>query len=118
MFLYCGEFTLGAGAARGWLSLSERLADRASAMQGATPLSKAEESLKSLNTEVPSGLIIDTLLTSPIQIFRNLVHLSIVVSCRDESDGGSAISSCNDHFTDLATTLPRLESLLLGRACF
>ena len=87
-------------------------------MWGATPLSKTEESLKSLNTEVPSALIIDTLFTSPIQILRNLVHLSIKVSCRDESDGGSAISSCNDHFTDLATTLPRLESLLLGRACF
>ena len=108
------KFTLGEGAARGWLSLFKRLGDCVPSTQGGTPLSRVRESLESLNVGDFPDPIIDVPFASMIQTFRNLVHLDIMVSCRD----GQCIFKLNDdNVTELVTTLPRLDSLLLGYPC-
>ena len=108
-------FTLGEYAARGWLSLFKRLEDRVSVTQGTTPLYRVKESLKSLSVDVPSTTpIIDISLTSPIQMFRNLVTLDVVVGC---GQGQCAFKLNNDDVTNLALALFQLERLHLGFPC-
>jgi len=113
------EITLGEGAARGWLSLFERLEDRGSPTQTITPLSGVRKSLKSLKINNIPGLTIDVSFTSPIQIFRNLVDLNVLVSCHNSrNEGQCSFKLNNDDVTKLAIALPRLESLLLGHPCY
>ena len=113
------EFTLGGGVVYEWLSLFERLEDSASTARGVTPLSKMKESLKILAiTEVP-GFTIDISFTSPIQMFQNLVELSVETSCWDERDRGQCIFKLNNNdVTELAIALPRLEPLCIEPGCY
>ena len=113
------RLTFGQGAARGWLSLLERLEDRASTAQVATPLSKAKESLKVLNIKDNLSVYIDTSLISPIQSFRNLIDLDVRVYCHYENDLDRCIFELsNGNVTELAMALTQLGSLLLGNPCF
>ena len=109
------EFTLEGCAARGWLSLLERLEDRDASTRGATPLSRAKESLETLTIRSAPGLIIDISFTSPIFIFRNLVNLRALVVCHE---GQCIFRLDNDNVTELAMAMPQLESLFLGYPCF
>ena len=108
------EFTLGEGAAPGWLSLFKRLGDRVSSAQDTTPLSGVRESLETLNIEDFPVPTINPSFTSIIQTFRNLVHLNVMVNCRS---GQCDFKLNNDDVTKLAMALPRLNSLLLGYPC-
>jgi len=108
------EFMLGEGAAPGWLSLFKRLGDRVSSTRDTTPLSGVRESLESLNIVDFPALIVDSSFTSIIQTFRNLVHLRVMVACRD---GQCDFKLNNDDVTELAMALPRLNSLFLGYPC-
>ena len=110
------EFTLGEGATRGWLSLFGRLDDRVSTTQGTIPLSRMKESLESLTISDPPDLTIDVSIASPIQIFRNLVHLSVAVHCHGLYNQCSFKLS-NDNVAELVIALPRLEVLFLGHPC-
>jgi hypothetical protein len=84
-----------------------------------TPLSKAKTLLKSLNVENLSGSIIDASFTSSIQIFRNLVHLSVGDLCHDINGKGQCIFKLNnDNITELAMALSQLVYLRLGCPCF
>ena len=108
------RFTLEERAARGWLCLFKRLEDRPPVMQGVTPLYRVKESLKFLSVDVPSTTpIIDASLTSPIQMFRSLVALDVVVDCRN----GCAFKLSDDDVTELAMALSKLERLQLGFPC-
>ena len=115
------KFTLGRDTARGWLSLFERLEHGASATQGVTPLAKVKGSLKYLkvwdsNSPCP---IVDASFASTVRIFRNLVHLDVGIDCPYEYGEGQCTFKLNDgNVTELATALPRLVSLFLGRPCF
>ena len=112
------EFTLGKGAACGWLSLLGRLEDSAATTQGVTPLSKAKESLKVLNIEDIFCISIDAPFVSTIQCFWNLVKLSIEVYCDNIRRRGQCVFKLNNNnVTELAMALTQLESLLLGRTC-
>ena len=112
------ELTLGKDAARGWLPLFERLEHGVSTTQGATPLSKAKESLKVLNIKSFSIHTIDPSFVSPVQRFRNLVQLNIEVYCFDGDEKSQcAFKLNNDNVTELAMALTQLRSLLLGRTC-
>ena len=109
------RFTLGEDAARGWLSLFKRLEDHVSVTRGTTPLYRVKESLLSLSVDVPSATpIIDISLTSPIQMFRNLVTLDVVVAC---DRGQCAFKLDNDNVTNLAMALSQLVRLHLGFPC-
>ena len=111
------DFTLGEGAACGWLSLFERLEEGASPTQGVT-LSRVKNSLKSLDVRGLFGLVIDVSFTSKIQTFRNLASLCVGVHCPGRNgEGQCAFRLTNDDVFDLATALPQLESLLLGDPC-
>ena len=112
------DFTLGDGAGPGWLSLFKRLEDRVSSTQGTTPWSRTKESLKYLNVKSCSGPIIDIPFASLIQNFRNVVNLDIQVLCYDENEEDRCIFKLHDSsVTELATALPQLEFLVLGRPC-
>jgi len=112
------ELTLGKGAARGWLSLFQRLEHGVSTTKCATPLSKTKESLKNLNAKRFSVPIIDASFVSPIQRFRNLAHLNVEIYCFDGDDKSQcAFKLNNDNVTELAMALTQLRSLLLGRTC-
>ena len=112
------EFTLGEGAAPEWLSLFKRLEDRASSTQGMTPLFRMKGSLESLTVNNSPGLTIDVSFASPIQIFRNLVDLNVLVRCHEEHNEGQCSFKLNDNnVAELAIALPRLEVLLLGHPC-
>jgi len=104
------EFVVRADAARGWLSLLELLGGCVA------PLSKVKESLRSLRLPSPT---IDAPFASLIQTFRNLANLNIDRSCYPRGGEGQCIFKLNnDHVTELAVALPRLELLVLGRPCF
>ena len=115
------EFTLGKGAARGWLSLFERLERGASATQGVTPLAKVKGSLKYLevldfSTPCP---IVGGSYASTVQIFWNLAHLDVGINCPCEYNEGQCTFKLNDdNVTEFATALSQLETLFLGRPCF
>ena len=112
------ELTLGEDIARVWLSLFKRLEDNASITVGVTPLSNVKESLKVLNIgSLPNPIIIDISFTS-IRLFQNLVHLNVETDCHDDDEGQCTFKLNDSNVTELATALPRLESLLLGHACF
>ena len=111
------ELTLGKRAARGWLSLFERLESRVSLPQYTTPLSKLKGSLKSLKVEAFPDLIVDGSLTFPIRIFYNLVDLKVEVFCGSYGDDRCSFKLNNANVTELAMALPRLESFLLGNPC-
>ena len=101
------------GATRGWLSLFQRLEDNVST-RGVTPLSKAKNSLKTLDVEDTSGLIIDVSFISPIQNLRNLVHFCV---WSHEEDDPCTFKLNDDDVAKLAMALPQLETLLLGNPC-
>ena len=110
------SLTLGGGTAREWLSLIERFADRASATQGVTPLSRVNGSLESLSVEGLLNPIIDVSFASQIQMFRNLIVLQVDVEFY------CGVDQCNfkldnDNVAELAVSLSRLISLRLGHAC-
>jgi len=112
------NLTLGEGAAHGWLSLFQRLEDRASATQGGTPLSRIRKSLRYLSVNSHSGLVIDTSFVSLVQRFQNMVDLDIDAHCYDENDEGQCTFKLNNNdVTGIAMALPRLESLALGHPC-
>lgn len=112
------KFTLGEGAARGWLPLLECLEDGIPTTESTTSLSKVKESLKFLHIEDPPGATIDAFFVSPIRKFRNLVDLDIDIRCYDEGhERRCAFKLNNDNVAELTIALPQLESLLLGRAC-
>ena len=108
------KLTLGESAAYGWLSLLGRLA---STSQGATRLSKTKGSLKVLQIRHIPDTLIDSSFVSPIHHFRNLVDLDMNVYCHGFSNQ-CVFKLNNDHVLELAMALTRVESLLLGRACF
>jgi len=115
------DFTLGGGATHGWLSLFERLDRGVSATQGPTPLAKVKGSLRYLKVRDfnPSCPIVDASFASTVQIFQNLVHLDVGIDCPCEFNEGRCTFKLNDgNVAGLATALPRLESLFLGRPCF
>jgi len=113
------EFTMGKGITHEWFSLFKRLEGPVSTTQGMTPLSSVKRSLRSLRVENFPSPIINSSFTSPIQMFYNLVSLNVEVRCHDEYGGGQCGFKLNNgDVTDLAMSLPRLESLLLGRPCF
>ena len=101
---------------RRWISLFQHLEGGASTTQGMTPLFEMKKSLKTLSVEDASGLVIDASFTSPIQIFRNLVHLS-VWGHGEGGKGQCTFKLDNDNVTKLAAALPRLETLFLGGPC-
>jgi len=108
------KFVLLEDAARGWLSLFQRLGDLVSSTQGMSPLSEMRGSLESLNIGNFCDPIINPSFTSVIQTFRNLVYLTVGILCR----GRQCIFKLNnDHVSELAIALPRLKSLLLGYPC-
>jgi len=107
-------FALLEGVAPGWLSLFKHLGNGISSTQGTAPLSGVRGSLESLNIKHFPDPIIDPSFTSAIQIFQNLVHLSIMVVC---SDGQCAFKLNNDNVVELSMALPRLNHLLLGYPC-
>ena len=113
------EFTIGGNAAHGWLSLLGRLEHDVPTTQGVTPLSSVKGSLKSLTIFNFPDPIIDASFASTVQIFCNLVFLSVEVLCHGRGDEGECTFKLNnDNVTQLAMALPRLESLLLGYPCF
>ena len=112
------ELTLGGDVARGWLSLFKRLEGSVPTTKDVTPLFKVKESLKYLNIKKSSLTIIDISFISPIQKFRNLVHLDVAPQCHDEDEGQCTFKLNDRSVTKLAAALPRLKSLLLGHACF
>ena len=67
-------FTIGGAAARGWISLFERLEGGTFAVRTTAPLSRVKNSLNSL---IVYDLVIDISFTSSVQIFRNLVNLCV-----------------------------------------
>ena len=106
------------GAARGWLSLFQRLEDDTSTRRDVTPLSRTKESLKLLDVSDPSVPIINVSFISPIQIFRTLVSLDVVAFCPDAVRRGQCTFGLNDNnVTELAVALPQLEALSLGHPC-
>ena len=113
------KLTLGEHAARGWLSLFKHLEHGISTAHGPAPLSRVKESLKSLDIEKLRDPIIDAPFTSTIQLFRNLVSLNVRTNCHN----GTGEDRCtfylnNDDVAGLATTLPQINHLSLGRPCF
>ena len=108
------EFIVGDGTGRGWISLLERLGDHTSSAQGTTPLSRVRKSLKSLTIGNFPDSVIDISLASVIRTFRNLAHLNVVFDCLDDR---CVFKLNDDNVTEIATALPRLESLLLGYPC-
>jgi len=113
------KFTLGKGAAHGWLSLFQRLGGRDSSTQGTTPLSRAKESLESLTVEDSPDFTISAPFVSTIRMFRNLEYLNVGIHCRDgDYDTQCAFTLNNENVTELAMALPQLESLLLGYPCY
>jgi len=112
------QFTLGEGAAQGWLSLFKRLGNCVSSTQDTTPLSRVRESLEFLTIENFPGFTIDVSLVSIIQAFRNLDHLNVGAQCHDEDGNGQCtFKLSNENVTELAIALPQLEYLLLGYVC-
>ena len=112
------ELALGEGAACGWLSLFRRLEAGVPVTQGVTTLSKAKESLQFLDVESTLSPIIDVEFTSPIQIFHNLVSLSVEAHCHGKDGRGQCAFKLNDDdIAELAVALPQLEFLLLGHPC-
>ena len=112
------EFGLWEPSAHGWLSLFQQLEDRASATQDVTPLCKVKESLTHLNVVHRSvAVVIDISLTSPIQMFRNLVSLRVRGNCYVDGEDQCTFKLDNDSVTKLAMALPQLTHLLLGYAC-
>ena len=112
------ELKLGEGASSGWVSLFKRLEGSVSSTQGTMPLSRAKESLKFLNFNDFSDLIIDVPFASVIREFRNLVRLKMGVHCHNKGDNGRCAFKLNDDdVAELAVALPRLKYLLLGHPC-
>jgi len=112
------KFTLRKHAAHGWLSLFKRLQHGVSTTQGATPLSRVVESLQSLDIESFHDRITDFSFASTIQIFRNLVSLNVGARCHaTNGEVQCGFKLDNDNINNLATALPQLESLFLGRVC-
>jgi len=112
------KFTLRKHAAHGWLSLFKRLQHGVSTTQGATPLSRVVESLRSLDIESFPDRIIDLPFASTIQMFRNLVSLNVGAHCHNENgEGQCAFKLDNDDINNLAMALPQLESLFLRWVC-
>ena len=112
------QLTLWDGATSGWLSLFRRLERDVPATEGITPLSRIRDSLRVLNIRNLKDFAIDTSVTSPIQIFRNMISLNVATRCR----GGDDDSQCsfklnNGDAAQLAAALPQLESLFLGHPC-
>ena len=112
------KLTLGDTAARGWLSLLRRLEDGTSSVQGRTRLFKAKESLKVLNVRYDPDITIDSSFVSPIQSFRNLVHLNVDTYCHGGVEGRCIFKLNDDNVAELAMALTQIELLLLGHACF
>lgn len=111
------KLTLGGDAVCGWLSLFGCLEHHVPSTQGLTPLSKLKESLESLNIEHFPDPIIDASFAAQIQIFQNLVCLSVGASCQKKSSQ-CAFKLDDDNVTKLAIALSQLEDLHLGDPCF
>ena len=111
------KLTLGEGAARGWLSLFNRLGNCVSPTQDVTPLSRVGGSLESLHVGNFPNPIIGVSFASIIQRFRNLTYLNVNVDCYDEVHKQCVFKMNDDSIFKLAMALPRLESLLLGYPC-
>ena len=113
------KLILGEGAARGWISLFERIEDHISTTQGVTPLSEVKGSLKFLEVESHLSPILNASFASRIRISHNLVSLNVDAHCHDEDGRGEWIFKLsNDGAAELAMALPQLEFLLLGEPCF
>ena len=109
------QLVLEQGATRGWLSLFKRLEHGVSATQGVTPLSKMKESLRTLDAETTT---VDFALTSPIQMFRNLVSLRVSSPCDSKKKDVQCTFGLNDDdIAELAMALSQLEFLRLGHTC-
>ena len=108
------HFTLREGVTRKWLSLFQRLEDRAAAAPGVTPLSRLKESLESLNIGGYPGPIIDSSFTSPIRMFRNIIRLGVRACCHSDRCN---FKLNNNDVTELVMALPQLEDLILGFPC-
>ena len=97
----------------GWLSLLNRSEESAPTTQG---LSGVRESLRSLIIGNLSDSVIDVSLVSKIQIFRNLISLTIQICCQYRQ-GPCGFKLNNDNVAKLAITLPQIETLVLGYMC-
>ena len=112
------ELTLEGGATREWFSLFERLEGHVRATQGVTPLSSVKESLETLCIKNCPSPIIDARFASPIQMFHNLITLSVeTFRCNPNGERRCTFKLNNGDVTELAAALPRLEFLILGRPC-
>ena len=107
-------FTIGGAAARGWISLFERLEGGAFAVRTTAPLSRVKNSLKSL---IVYDLVIDISFTSSVQIFRNLVNLCVGVNCNIQDRSRCTFGLNNDDVSRLSMALPQLQDLFLGSPC-
>ena len=67
-----------------------------------TPLSRAEESLKSLGIIGHPGPIIDGPLVSPVQMFRNLVSPNKETFCHTNGDNRCTLKLNDDDVAELA----------------
>ena len=115
LFSPLAHLTLGQGAARGWLSMFKRVGYGVSTTQDVTPLSKMKESLRILDAETTT---VDVSLTSPIQLFRNLVSLRVASPCDPGGNNVQCTFKLNDdNVAELAMALFQLESLHLGHTC-
>jgi len=113
------KLILRGDAARGWVSLFNRIEDHAYATQGRTPLSELKKSLESLKVEAHLDPILDASFASQIKLFRNLVSLAIDAHCHDMDGVRQCIFKLNNEaVAELAMALPQLEYLFLGRPCF
>ena len=114
------ELELWEPSTHGWLSLFQRLEDHTFAMQDMTPLCEVKESLTCLNVHnLPAPVVVDVLLTSPIQMFRNLVSLYVAGGCCVDGEVRCIFKLDNGNVTKLAmalnsrsTSAPRTSSAI------
>jgi hypothetical protein len=108
------ELIVGTGVVQGWLALFKLLEARVSAANGAMPVSRVKKSLGTLVGEDPRCPI-DASFTSPIRMFRNLVHLDIRARCN--GGFGCAFRLNDNNIAELAMALHQVEYFSLGEPC-
>ena len=101
------------GVAVKWLSTLRLLEEDAVARQDMTPLVRVKVTLRHLRVK-GDGLAIDNALTSPIQMFQNLVRLNMDVYCFEDE---CSFELDEEEVRTLVTALPRLKTLVLGHPC-
>ena len=96
-----------------WFSTLELLEGDVTAAQDVTPLARVKASLRHLRV-TGDGVAIDNALTSPIQVFQNLVRLDMDVYCYEDE---CSFELDDEDVGTLVMALPRLKTLVLGHPC-